>query len=112
MKIKDYLNDGTISIDDKLIGTDANDSNSTKTYTIGGLSNFIVTSQSIAFTYDIPTLTVNSTTSPLSLATLNFNYSGLLIGSRVSCANIIGGGLIYTKTGVSTWVSSSITAVV
>jgi hypothetical protein len=41
MKIKDYLNDGLITLDDKLIGTDAGDSNSTKSYTIQDLINFI-----------------------------------------------------------------------
>lgn len=41
MKIKDYLNDDTISLDDKLIGTDAQDSDNTKSYTIEGLIDFI-----------------------------------------------------------------------
>ena len=32
-------------------------------------------------------------------------------GTKVYCASITGGGLVYIKTGVSTWVSQSITTV-
>lgn len=41
MRIKNYLEDGTISLNDKFIGTDANDSDSTKSYTIQDIINFI-----------------------------------------------------------------------
>ena len=66
----------------------------------------------VAVTSDISSFIVNNTTSALSLATLNSTYSNAIVGSRVSCVSISGGGLLYTKTGTSTWVSSSITAVV
>jgi len=41
MRIKNYLEDGTISLDDKLIGTDAQDSDNTKSYTIQDLQKVI-----------------------------------------------------------------------
>lgn len=68
-------------------------------------------SGTVALTSNIPSFIVNNTTSALSLATLNSTYSTAIVGSRVSCVSISGGGLLYTKTGTSTWVSSSITAV-
>ena len=37
MRIKNYLEDNTISLDDKLIGTDHEDADSTKNYTVGDL---------------------------------------------------------------------------
>ena len=56
---------------------------------------------------------VNNTTSELSLATLNSTYPDnvQLIGLNVFCPSITGGGLVYTKTGVATWVSLPITVV-
>lgn len=55
----------------------------------------------------------NNTTSALSLSTLNSQYPSTFYynGFRVFCPNITGGGLVYTKTGASTWVSQSITTV-
>ena len=55
----------------------------------------------------------NNTTSVLSLSTLNSQYPSTFYynGFRVFCPNITGGGLVYTKTGASTWVSQTITAV-
>lgn len=35
--INSYPNDGTVSYSDKLIGTDAEDSNKTKNFTVGGI---------------------------------------------------------------------------
>jgi len=69
------------------------------------------TTGTVALTSNIPSFIVNNTASALSLATLNSTYSTAIVGSRVSCVSISGGGLLYTKTGTSTWVSSSITAV-
>lgn len=42
-KISTYAVDNSISADDMVIGTDAEDSNITKNYTVGGLSSYIVT---------------------------------------------------------------------
>jgi hypothetical protein len=55
----------------------------------------------------------NSTTSSLSLSTLNSTYpsSAYVVGTKVFCGSITGGGLVYIKTGTSTWVSQPITAI-
>lgn len=55
----------------------------------------------------------NSTTSALSLSNLNTTYpsSNFVIGTKVFCKNISGGGLVYTKTDTATWVSQPITVV-
>ena len=53
-----------------------------------------------------------STTAPISLATLNTTYSGLIVGAKLYCPNIVGGGLVYIKTTSNTWVSMPITEVV
>lgn len=58
------------------------------------------------------TFVSNSTTSPLSLAVLNTSYSALIVGAKLYCPNIVGGGLVYIKIASNTWVSSPITAVV
>jgi hypothetical protein len=56
---------------------------------------------------------VLSTTSPLTLSFLNttFPSATTLNGFQVFCPSITGGGLVYTKTGASTWVSQPITVV-
>jgi hypothetical protein len=58
--------------------------------------------------------TTNPTTSALSLASLNSTYSNssYAFGFKVVCPSITGGGLMYIKTGTSTWVSVPVTAVV
>ena len=53
-----------------------------------------------------------STTAPISLASLNTTYAGLIVGAKIYCPNIVGGGLVYIKTSSNTWVSMPITAVV
>jgi len=67
-----------------------------------------------SFGYAISDIILNTTTSPLSAATLNSTYSNTFypLGTRVSCSSISGGGLMYTKVGIATWVSNPITAVV
>jgi hypothetical protein len=66
------------------------------------------------FGYVVNDLIFNTTTSPYNAAALNALYSNTLypFGTRVLCPNITGGGLMYTKSGVATWVSNPITAVV
>jgi hypothetical protein len=68
----------------------------------------------VNYTGPVYTYTINTTTSPLSLATLNSTYTNetKILEYKVYCPNISGGGLVYIKTGTATWVSSSITAVV
>ena len=68
----------------------------------------------VAYTGAIYTYTINATTSALSLATLNSTYpnASTILEYKVYCPNISGGGLVYIKTNVATWVSSSITSIV
>lgn len=67
-----------------------------------------------SFGYAISDFVPSATTTPLSLSTLNSSYPNSFypVGTRVPCINIPGGGIMYTKTGFATWVSSPITAVV
>mgnify|MGYP002628152808 CR=1 FL=1 len=58
------------------------------------------------------TILSNSTTAPISLFALNATNPTLVIGGKIYCPNIVGGGLVYIKTSPNTWVSMSITAVV
>jgi hypothetical protein len=64
--------------------------------------------------YNIQEMIVNTTASALSLSLLNSTYAAASypIGLKVSCPNISGGGLMYIKTGATTWVSVPITVVV
>jgi len=57
---------------------------------------------------------INPTTSALSAATLNATYNDFTypLGFKAICANILGGGLMYIKTGTSTWVSIPVTTVI
>lgn len=52
----------------------------------------------------------NSTTTALSLSTLNSTYPDAVVGFRVFCLSITSGALIYYKTE-SGWVSSAVTIV-
>ena len=56
---------------------------------------------------------ISNTTTALSLSTLNTTWANAstLAGFQVFCPLITGGGLVYTKTGVATWVSQPITVV-
>jgi hypothetical protein len=75
------------------------------------LVEFRNASGTIAFVEDFAL--TNNTTTALSLSTLNSQYQSIFYynGFRVFCPNIIGGGLVYSKTGDSTWVSQPITTV-
>ncbi len=61
--------------------------------------------------YDATAYADNATTTALSLATLNSTYSSAVVGFKVYCKDIIGGGLVYCKI-TSGWVSIPITIVV
>lgn len=77
-------------------------------------NNFVLSASSFGVDYNIKETTINTTTSQLSAATLNSTYSTSFwpVGLKVICKDITGGGLMYIKTGGSTWVSTPITAVV
>jgi hypothetical protein len=66
------------------------------------------------FGYILNDIILNTTTSPYNAAALNALYPNSLypLGTRVSCSSISGGGLMYTKVGIATWISNPITAVV
>lgn len=67
-----------------------------------------------SYSNSIDESSVNPTTSPLLAATLNSTYSigSYGIGYKVICPSISGGGLMYIRTGSSTWVSVPLTPVV
>jgi len=77
-------------------------------------NNFVLSASSLGVDYNIKEMVVNATISALSAATLNTTYSAQLwpIGLKVICQDIVGGGLMYIKTGASTWASTPITTVV
>lgn len=52
----------------------------------------------------------NATTVMLTLAQLNMQYLGVMMGFRVQCINIITGSIIYEKTGTG-WVSTTVNIV-
>lgn len=79
-------------------------SGGTKVLTVRDLSGTVVLTRDLGIT--------NTTTSALSLATLNSTYTSYFTGFKVFCPNITGGGLVYLKTGTSTWSSQPITEVV
>ena len=56
-------------------------------------------------------IATNTTTTVLSLATLNSTYPTAIIGFRVHCISITAGKLIYERTSTG-WVSYSITTVI
>ena len=55
----------------------------------------------------------NTTTSALSLATLNSTYpvATFPVGTKVVCRSITAGGLLYLRISSTAWVSYSVTAV-
>ncbi|KFF11241.1 hypothetical protein [Flavobacterium hydatis] len=58
----------------------------------------------------VPLAVGNSTTSALNLSTLNTIYPSVVVGYRVQCMSIVGGGLIYEKTSTG-WIQYPITTV-
>jgi hypothetical protein len=84
---------------------------------VGAFPSFNGTPLNASTGFSINESIVNTTTSALSLSTLNSTYptSGIInypIGFKVYCASISGGGLVYIKTANNTWVSTPITTVV
>ena len=87
-----------------LVNFPASVSGGTKVLTVRDLSGTVVLTRDLGIT--------NTTTSALSLSTLNSTYTSYFTGFKVFCPNITGGGLVYLKTGTSTWSSQPITEVV
>lgn len=95
----------TPALTDLLLGTHVyqdgrHDANPSKSFSIGDIVNLVETKT-----------VSNSTSTALSLATLNATYPTAMIGFRVQCANpaVL---KIYEKTSTTAWVSYSIALVV
>jgi hypothetical protein len=97
-KISQYPEIATPGVEDLLIGTDVeNSSNATKNFSIQSVLGL--------------NIVTNTTTTALSLSTLNSTYPDSIVGFRVQCESITAGKLIYEKTSTG-WVSYSVTTVV
>jgi len=78
MRIKNYSEDGTISLDDKLIGTDAQDSDNTKSYTIQDLQKVIRGYK--VYTALLSQIGTNPPTAIVlenTIGDINFTYNGI-----------------------------------
>lgn len=96
-KISLYPEISVPDIDDLLIGTDVESSNKdTKNFSIQSVLGLNVVT--------------NTTTTALSLSTLNSLYPDSIVGFKVHCASITAGKLIYEKISTG-WVSYAITLV-
>lgn len=96
-KISQYPEIATPDVDDLLVGTDVENSNATKNFSIQSVLGLNVVT--------------NTTTNALSLSTLNSTYPDSIVGFKVQCESITAGKLIYEKTSTG-WVSYSVTTVV
>jgi len=92
------------ALTDLLLGTHVDldrrfDGNPTKSFTMSDVINLVSN-----------TTVSNSTSTPLSLATLNTLYPDAMIGFKVQCTNnaVL---KIYEKTNTSAWVSYTIAVV-
>ena len=95
-KISLYPEISTPGVDDLLIGTDVNDGDATKNFSIQSVLGLNVVT--------------NATTTALSVATLNSTYPDSIVGFKVQCKSITSGKLIYERTSTG-WISYSITLV-
>lgn len=95
-KISQYPEISNPDVDDVLLGTDVENSNATKNFTIQSVLGLNVVT--------------NTTTTALSLSTLNSTYPNAITGFRVHCASITAGKLIYEKISTG-WVSYSVTLI-
>ena len=82
-------------------------------------SKLRINSQRLKYDNNLRLIEINTTTSPLSLSELNAGWSNgsqyeidYHNGFQLVCPNISTGGLIYTKTSSSSWVSNPIQTVV
>jgi len=95
-KISLYPEISVPDVDDLLIGTDVENSNATKNFSIQSVLGLNVVT--------------NTTTTALSSSTLDSLYPDSIVGFKVHCASITAGKLIYEKISTG-WVSYSVTLV-
>lgn len=102
-KIKTYANDNTINANDKLIGTDFNDSDKTKNYLISELKNYILNGLDIR-PYKVYTALLSQTGTNDPIATVLENtLGGNIVWTRIDEGVYIGtlsNSFIENKTGV------------
>ena len=87
-KIKTYANDNTINANDKLIGTDFNDSDKTKNYLISELKNYILNGLDVR-PYKVYTALLSQTGTNAPVATV--------------LENTLGGDIIWTREEMSVY---------
>ena len=92
-KISLYPEISVPDVDDLLIGTDVENSNATKNFSIQSVLGLNVVT--------------NTTTTALSSSTLDSLYSDSIVGFKVHCASITAGKLIYEKISTG-WASYAI----
>jgi hypothetical protein len=102
-KIKTYENDNTINANDKLIGTDFNDSDKTKNYLVSALKSYILSGLDVR-PYKVYTalLTQTGTNAPVAIVLEN-TLGGNIVWSRLDNGIYIGtlsNSFIENKTGV------------
>ena len=95
-KISLYPEISVPDVDDLLIGTDVENSNATKNFSIQSVLGLNVVT--------------NTTTTALSSSTLDSLYPDSIVGFKVHCASITAGKLIYEKISTG-WASYAITLV-
>lgn len=96
-KISLYPVDTNIEDDDILIGSDKENSDETKNFSVGDIKTHILAGFIVS----------NRTTSELSLSTLNSLYTDYPIGTMVLCPSITtvsGQRFVYTKIDDDVWV--------
>lgn len=102
-KIKTYANDNTINANDRLIGTDFNDSDKTKNYLISALKNYILNGLDTR-PYKVYTALLSQTGTNAPIATVLENtLGGNIVWTRIDEGIYIGtlsNSFIENKTGV------------
>ena len=96
-RISTYVVDGSIVDDDKVIGSDANNSMITKNYTVGDLAAYI--GYSIGNNYFVP---YNNATQDVDLDTFNLTANSIIIGNQLisgGTAGLVGQVLISNGSG-------------
>lgn len=96
-RISTYVIDGTIVDDDKVIGSDANNSMITKNYTVGDLAAYI--GYSIGNNYFVP---YNNATQDVDLGTFNLTANSIIVGNQLvlnGTAGLVGQVLMSNGSG-------------
>lgn len=91
-KISTYATDGQLSLDDKLIGTDAENYNATKNYTFGAIISFFAANGLIPY---------EGATSDVDLGEYSLSLSDLILSNGLSANGSFGSdGDVLTSQGV------------